>query len=190
MLIQEINLLSVLSQHPVLLLLLYDLLHLTEFITTIEFFFCFLQNFKKLHFKKPCPVLKQSRFTNGKTMPSSKSFSFGCNSASLLIRLTKQKHPSNNTVQKERRKHHYCYFIYHFTAGQHRNPNQVKTSLCQVLYTINSSSCFRKHEICAHIYSQVCGPMVTHVVITSTNAGVGTQKCWLQDTNTLWFPPG
>lgn len=121
-----------------------------------------------------------------KNMPSSKSFSFSSNSASSLIRATKRKY-SSNTVQKERRKHH-CYFIYHFTAGRHRSPNQVETALCQVFYTINSSSCFRKREICVCIYSQVCGPMVAHFVITSTNVSVGTQECLLQDTNTCGFP--
>lgn len=140
--------------------------------------------------RSPCPALKWTVFTNGKNMPSSKSFSFSSSSTSLLIRPTKQKHPSNNTMQKERRKHHYCNFIYHFTAGQPRNLNQVKTSLCQVLYTKNSSSCSRKREICAHIYSQVCGPMVTHLAIASTNASVGTQKHLLQDTNICGFPQG
>lgn len=122
-------------------------------------------------------------------MCSSKSFSFIISSRSLLVRPTKQKHLSNNTVQKERRKLHNCNFIYYFTAGQHRNLNQVKPSLCQVLYTQkNSSSCSRKREIFACIYSQACGPMVTHLVITSTNASVGTQKHILQGTNICGFP--
>lgn len=134
------------------------------------------------------PCFKVDGIHKLQNMPSSKSFSFSSSSANLLIRTTKPKHPSDNTMQKERRKCRYCYFIYHFTSGQQRNPNQAKMALCQVLYTINSSSCFRKREICAYIYRQVCGPMVTHFVITSTNASVGTQKCLLQHTNTCGFP--
>lgn len=52
----------------------------------------------------------------------------------------KPKHHSNNSVQKERRRYQYHSFIYLFTAGQHTNPNQLTTKLCQVLYKINSNS--------------------------------------------------
>lgn len=114
---------------------------------------------------------------------SLKSFSFRSNSGSLLIRATQPKHHINNAVQKERRRHHYHSFIYYFTAGQHRNPDQLTTTLCQVLYTINSGSCFRKCEICEHI----CGPLVTTFMVTYTNTSVGIQKCLLQDTNTCGF---
>lgn len=114
---------------------------------------------------------------------SLKSFSFRSNSGSLLIRATQPKHHINNAVQKERRRHHYHSFIYYFTAGQHRNPDQLTTTLCQVLYTINRGSCFRKCEICEHI----CGPLVTTFTVTYTNTSVGIQKCLLQDTNTCGF---
>lgn len=121
------------------------------------------------------------------TMLSLKSFSFSSSSGSLLIRPTKPKHHSHSAVQKDRRSHHYHSIIYHFTAGQHRNPTQVTTTLCQVLHTTNSSSCFRKCEICEHIYRQVCGTLETPFMVTWTNASVGIQKCLLQDTNTCGF---